>query len=336
MENKPPAESNISNEDDSLDKTTQTSTTGSTETAQVSTEVKTSKAAKNITAKDFKPNFWQVLLGRFNIYMFVLVIIAMLAVIIIIVAYLNTQNTNKAANSVTTQNLTPSALQQLSNSDTNVGSSGQVLNVQSSAIFDGNVLAREDLQVAGNLTVGGTLAINALTVQGTSQFGVVQVNKNLSVAGDSNLQGNLTVSKSLQVTGDGNFTGNVTAATLTTANLQLNGNLNILHHINAAGASPSVKFGTALGNGGTASISGSDTAGTVTVNTGNEPSAGCFATLTFTAQFNTIPHVVASPIGFTAGGLAYYITRTASDFSVCDASTPPANSSFSFDYIVFD
>jgi hypothetical protein len=289
-----------------------------------------------LPSADLKLKLWQRLIGRFNVYVFVLAILVMMAVIVMALAYLDSRSNSIGNNPTASQNLSPSALQQLANSDTNVGSSGQVLNVESSAIFAGNVLARQDFQVAGNLTVGGTLAINNVSVAGTAQFGQIQINKNLNVAGDSNLQGNLTVTKGLQVTGSGNFGGTVTASQITTSSLQLNGDLVLSHHIVTNGSTPSLKDGAALGNGGTANLSGSDTSGSININTGSNTASGCFMTITFSSPFNSTPHVIVSPVGYSAGGLSYYITRTTTSFSVCDASTPPAGSSFGFDYVVLD
>jgi hypothetical protein len=94
--------------------------------------------------------------------------------------------------------------------------------------------------------------------------------------------------------------------------------------------------GNALGGGGTSSVGGSDTAGSITINTGSNPSAGCFITVNFAAKFSGTPRVVISPVDAPAGGLAYYVTRNISSFSVCSNNAPAANASFGFDYIVFD
>jgi hypothetical protein len=118
--------------------------------------------------------------------------------------------------------------------------------------------------------------------------------------------------------------------------LQLSGDLQITRHIDAGGGTPGKSDGTALGNGGTSSVSGTDTAGTVTINTGGSPSTGCFATITFTNRFSGTPHVVVTPVGSAAGGLNYYINRSASNFSICATNSAPAGQTFSFDYIVID
>ena len=281
------------------------------------------------------PSWWRRLAGRFNIYLLLFCLVLVIAVIIVVVAYVTGQHSNNAG-SLSSQNLSASTLAQLANSDATVGNSNTVLNVQSSAIFAGKVLVRQDLEVAGGLQVGGTLSLNALDVAGTSQFGQVQINQNLSVAGNSGLQGSLTVAKSLQVNGSGSFNGTLSAPQITSNSLQLNGDLVLTHHLSAGGATPGRSNGTALGSGGTSSVSGSDTSGSITINTGSNPAAGCFVTINFAARYNATPHVLVTPVGSAAGGLSYYVNRSTSSFSVCTNSPAPAGATFGFDYFVVD
>ena len=275
------------------------------------------------------------LLRRFNIYLLFFIFVLVIAGGIILIAYFQSKKASTTS-TLKTQSLTDATLKQLANSDATVGNSQQVLNVESSAVFAGKVLIREGLEVAGSLQVGGTVALNNLTISGISQFGQVQINKNLSVAGDTGLQGALTVSKSLQVSGTGNFSGALSAPQITTSNLQLNADLVLTHHITFGGTTPSRSNGTALGGGGTSSVSGSDTGGTVSVNTGSSPAAGCFATINFSQKYNSPPRVLITPVGSAGGSIDYYVTRTTSSFSICDATPPPSGSSFAFDYFVFN
>jgi hypothetical protein len=274
-------------------------------------------------------------LSSVNVYLLIFILVLVIAGVIGVVAYLNSQH-GDSRTQIQAQTLDAKALEQLANTDTTVGSSNQVLNVQSSAIFAGKVLVRDSLEVAGGLQIGGSLNLSGVSVSGSSSFGQVQINKNLAVVGDSALQGALTVQKSISVNGSGTFNGPVSATQFTADSLQLNGELTLTHHITAGGPTPSRVNGSALGGGGTATVSGSDTSGTVTINTGAGPAAGCFITVNFTSRFHATPRVLITPVGSAAGGLAYYANRTTSGFSVCDASTPPANTSFGFDYFVLD
>ena len=278
---------------------------------------------------------WRSLAKHVNVYLMLFIIVLVSAGIIVLVAYRDSKHSS-GTSTISQQNLSSSALEQLANNDATVGSSNQVLNVQSSTVFAGKVLVRQDLQVAGGLQIGGALTLNDLSVAGTAQFGQVQVNKNLAVAGNTSLQGAVTVAKSLQVNGGGNFSGPLSAPQVTAGSLQLNGDLVLTHHITAGGATPGRTNGSALGGGGTSSVSGSDTSGSITINTGSTPGAGCFITVNFAAKYNATPHVLLTPVGSAAGGLAYYVNRSSSSFSVCDAAAPPAGASFGFDYFVVD
>jgi cytoskeletal protein CcmA (bactofilin family) len=215
-----------------------------------------------------------------------------------------------------------------------VGDAKQILNVQSNAVFAGSVLVRGGLSVAGSIQTSAPMSLPGLTVGGSASIDQLQVTKSLSVSGTASLQNGLTVAKNLNVSGDGTFTGNLSATQLTVNSFQLNNDLTLTHHIVAGGGTPSRSTGTALGSGGTSSVSGSDTAGSISVNTGSSPAAGCFITVNFTGKYNNTPHVIVTPINSGAGGLPYYVTRTSTNFSVCTTSPAPANSNFGFDYIV--
>jgi len=277
---------------------------------------------------------WRRFAERFNLYLIIFIFVIVLAAGIAVVAYLNS-NKSPTTN-VSTQTLDQKALEQLANTDTNVGSSSQVLKVQSNAIFAGKVLVRDTLEVAGGLQIGGNLSLAGVTVSGSSSFGQVQVTKNLAVLGDSALQGQLTVQKGLSVNGNGVINGSLSAAQITTSALQLNGDLTLTHHISAGGPNPSRTNGSALGSGGTSTVNGSDTSGSISINTGNGPGAGCFITVNFANKFNATPHVLITPVGSAAATVEYYVNRSTSNFSVCTANAPAANSSFGYDYFILD
>jgi hypothetical protein len=274
------------------------------------------------------------LLARLNIYLllFILLIIAGAAVVIVTIII----NKNHSKPTIKTQTLSEDALRQLATSDVTVGQPKQILNVQSNAVFAGKVLINDSLEVAGGLQVGSSLSLPGINVAGNSNFDQVQINKSLSVAQDAAIQGQLTVQKSLSVVGGATFGGALSAPQLTANTLQLNGNLNLTHHITAGGVTPGRSNGGALGSGGTTSVSGSDSAGSVNINTGGGAGAGCFITVNFAEKYNATPHVLITPVGSAAAGLSYYINRSTTNFSICTTSTPPSNASFGFDYFVLD
>jgi cytoskeletal protein CcmA (bactofilin family) len=283
---------------------------------------------------DKKSKRFRRLRQRFNIPILLFGLVILIAFGIVIVAYL--QSKKSSTSHAQTQSLSQSTLEQLANSDATVGNNQSILNVESSAVFAGQVLVRQNLQVAGNLQIGGTLALSNIAVAGTSQLGQATVNKNLAVAGDTAIQGSATIAKSLQVSSSGTFGGSLSAPQIVTSSLQLNGDLVLTHHISVGGSTPSRTTGSALGSGGSASVSGSDTAGAISINTGGGPAAGCFVTINFTASYTNTPFVQITPIGSSAGGLSYYVNRSATSFSVCDTSPPPAGASFGFDYFVVE
>jgi cytoskeletal protein CcmA (bactofilin family) len=270
-----------------------------------------------------------------NIYLLLFVFILLVAGVIIGIAYFQSKK-QSSGGVVQSQNLSQQVLNQLASSDSQVGDAKQVLNIQSNAVFAGKVLVRDTLEVAGSIQVGGTVNLSSLRVTGDTTFSQTQIDKNLSVGGDAAIQGSVTIQKSLQVNGGGTYNGPLAAPQITTSVFQLNGDLTLTHHIIGGGPSPSRSNGPALGSGGSSSVSGSDTSGTLAVNTGNGTGSGCFATITFAQKYNGVPHVIVTPVGIDAGATDYYVTRTSSSFSICDASSPPAGASFSFDYFVVD
>lgn len=274
--------------------------------------------------------------SKLNVYMLGFILLLIVAIMTATILYLKAKNENTTNNSLASQSLSQSTLDQLANTDVTVGEPKHTLSVQSDAVFNGSVLVRSNLQIAGTLQVGTNLAIAGLRVSGESTFDDVQITKSLAVTGSTSFQGGLNIGQSLNVKGGATFLGAVSAPSLTVGSLQLSGDLDLTHHISAGGATPSRSNGSALGGGGTVSVSGSDTAGTITINTGSGPAAGCFLTITFASKFNATPHVVVTPIGSAAAGLDYYVNRSTTTLSVCTTNAAPGGTTFGFDYIVFE
>jgi cytoskeletal protein CcmA (bactofilin family) len=292
-------------------------------------------ASKDSVPEPPKQKGAKAIFKRFNVYLLSFIFILVIAGGIILVAYFQSKKASTTS-TLKTQTLTDQTLKQVANSDANVGNTQQVLNVLSSAVFAGKVLVRQDLEVAGNIQIGGTVGLTNLSVTGTAQLGQAQVSKDLTVTGDTAIQGSTTISKNLQVSGSGQFSGPLSAPQITATSFQLNSDLTLTHHIIAGGPTPGRSNGSALGGGGSTTVSGSDTAGTATINIGSGPSAGCFITVNFAQKYNSTPHVLITPVGSGAGGLAYYINRNSTSFSICDATAPPSGTSFAFDYFVVD
>lgn len=235
-----------------------------------------------------------------------------------------------------TTSLTADELTALRGNTTVVGDSQTVLDVQSNAVFQGQVILRNNLEVAGTVKIGTPLSLPALTVSGTSTLGQIAGN-GLSITGNSALQGDVNLQRNLSVAGGANFAGAVAVQQLSVTNLVLAGDLLLPRHLSATGGIPGKALGSALGPDGTASVSGTDVAGSITFNTGTGTLPGNLITLTFAQKYTRTPHVVVTPVGSGGANLNFYVlNRTASGFTLSSTNAPPINSNFTFDYIVID
>lgn len=271
---------------------------------------------------------------RANVYFLIFLLLVIVVGVVTIVYYLNSQKTPPEP-SIETQGLTQEALKQLANKDASVGNTSQTLTIQGNAVIAGQTLMRGNLNVAGNLQTGGSIQGPTLTISGQSNLGATQINS-LQVATNTAVQGSTTL-RDLNVSGTSSFSGAMTASQITVSRLILSGNavLQIPNHISFTGPSPGRSINSSvLGAGGSASINGSDTTGTININTGNNPTPGCFAQISFNQRFTNQPHVIVSPVGAGAGQTQYYVTRTNTGFSICTANAAPANQVFAFDYFV--
>ncbi len=268
------------------------------------------------------------LLKKFNIYLLIFLLMVVIGIVIMFVSIQRGRKSNTAT-PLTSQNLTADTLKQLQAGQTSVGDPKQILNIESNAVFAGTILVRQSLDVAGDIKVGGSFNFTNLKANGTSTFDQLQ-------ADNITISGNAIIQKGLTVNGSGSFAGPLSAPSLNINSLRLSGDLQLNRHIDAGGGTPIKSDGGALGGGGTSSVSGSDTAGTVTINTGSGPAAGCFVTVSFAQKFNATPHVVITPIGSAAASLDFYVNRTNTGFSICTVNAAPAASNFAFDYIAID
>lgn len=309
-----------------------TNSTPTTTEKDASSGGDSSPAPRRVQKFDFQ-SYVRSMVNKVNVYFLLFVFILILACVVLFVAIQSSKNQAKK-DETATQKLTEDALKSLEGSDAKVGDPKQLLSIESNAIFAGKVMIKDGLEVAGAIKVGGALSLPGITVSGTSQFDQVQLNS-LSISGNATIQGQLTVQKGLSVAANGSFAGTLSAPVISTDKLVLNQDLQLNRHIDAGGATPSISPGGAIGGGGTVSISGSDTAGTVTVNNGGGSSAGIVATVTFSVRFSANPHVVITPVCSSACNLgAYVISRTANGFSIGVINNP--GGSYSFDFIALD
>jgi cytoskeletal protein CcmA (bactofilin family) len=309
---------------------------------QATTVTETPDSAQAADAKPAKKklspgSIMSKLASRINIYLlaFILLVVASLIIVFVVM-----QSSNKQAaeqREIKTQELTQEAIDSLTSNEATVGDPKQLLNVESNAVFAGKVLIRDGLDVAGPIKVGGDLSLPGITVSGRSAFDEVSMN-NLSIAGDTSVQGRLTVQSGLTVNGQASFGGPVSAPSITIDSLSINGDVQFSRHLDAGGGTPAVSGGAATGSGGTVTISGTDTAGTVTVNKGSGGGNGPLATVTFATPFNGNPHVVFSLVTTSAdlaAGNYFLSSRTTTGFTI-SVGALPTTGSVSFDYVAID
>lgn len=304
-------------------------------------EEQAAKEAANPTAAKDEPAEKKVsplkkFFRKVNLYFLIFLLLVVIVGAITIVNYLNSQK-EPVVPSVANQQLTQDALKQLANTDATVGGAAQTLTIQGNAVVSGQTLMRGNLNIAGNLQTGGSIQGPTLTISGTSNLGEAQINT-LQVAQNTAIQGTTTM-RDLNVSGATNFSGPVTASQLTVTRLILSGSgtLQLPNHLSFSGPSPGRSFigSGILGGGGSASISGSDTSGSINMNSGNNPNGnGCIVRLNFQTPFTGQPRVIVSPINRAAGKMDYYVEKNTTGFSLCTATTPDANQVFAFDYFV--
>lgn len=115
-----------------------------------------------------------------------------------------------------------------------------------------------------------------------------------------------------------------------------NGTLTVNGHIISGNTSGSttIAAGVAAGVGASASISGNDTAGTVTLTTGTGATSGTLATITFASSYGSAPRVMLSASDADTAALQVYRTSTTTTFVINVASTPTDSTTYEIDYFV--
>ncbi|MDB5179763.1 MAG: hypothetical protein JWN12_395 [Candidatus Saccharibacteria bacterium] len=302
------------------------------EADKASNEIDAASSAEEANAKKLSPI--KRVLRKVNVYLLIFILLVVVGGAIALVNYLNSQKAPVVPD-VASQQLSADALKQLANTDATVGNSSQTLTIQGNTIITGQTLARGNLNVAGNLQTGGSITAPTITVAGAANLGATQINS-LQIATTLAVQGSTTLAD-INVAGTSSFSGAMTASQITVTRLILSGNasLTIPNHISFTGPPPTRTVNSAvLGNGGTMSVNGSDTSGTININTGSNTVAGCFAKITFQQAYTNQPHVIVSPIGSAAGQTQYYVDRNNTSFSICTANAAPPNQTFGFDFFV--
>lgn len=114
-------------------------------------------------------------------------------------------------------------------------------------------------------------------------------------------------------------------------------NLTVTGHIVSGGSAPAIAALPAACTTPTVAVSGTDTAGTITVTTGTGCATnGALANITFASAFGAAPRVVLTPVGTAAQTLGVYIddTVTTSAFRIGSNATPTDSTAYKWNYLV--
>lgn len=275
-------------------------------------------------------------LGSINPYLVLFVLVLIVGLLIAYISNRLNNQDNPANLTFQGSELDQDAIDQLLKAEQNIGNVDQTLTVAANAIFNGKILVKSDLDVAGSIRVGGPLNLPGITVSGTSEFDDVNISNNLAILGNVSIQQALTVQGGVNINDNLSVGGTVSAGEISADSIEFTGNLTLTRHIDTGGGTPSKANGTALGSGGTVSISGNDVAGTITINTGGSAPAGFFVRINFVNTYNTTPAVIISPANSNAASLEYYTQRDSSGFRIGTASNPADSTTFIFDYFVVE
>jgi hypothetical protein len=148
------------------------------------------------------------------------------------------------------------------------------------------------------LNVSGNAALNRLRVNN------VTVDGSIGVAGDLRVAGNTNVG---QITIDG--------------------------HIVTQGNAPSITLQNGSGEGATASLSGNDTSGVVSITLGNDATADKLIKITFSTHFNGDPRIVVTPVGReSAKALPYVDYANNTEMTLGVAQVPTQGTTLKYTY----
>lgn len=134
------------------------------------------------------------------------------------------------------------------------------------------------------------------------------------------------------------LTADTSSMTVTVQKLVITADLTVNGHLISGGSTPGIAAGPAACTSPTVSVSGNDTAGTITVTTGTGCGAtGKLATITFAGAFGSTPRVNLTPAGATAVALAAYVdnaTVSTSTFDLDSTASASNTTTYIWNYLV--
>ncbi len=229
-----------------------------------------------------------------------------------------TQPTNITIN---TQSLDNGTLNQLT--ATNGGQAKQQLTISPDTLFKNSVEVQKNIDVDGVLTAKGQSNLQGPVVAQDS----VLFQKGLTVTGGTTIGGNLTVGGAITAK-------SLSVGTLTISSVNVSSDVTFAGHLIPNGVAPAAKPSLAA-SGGNVVISGNDTAGTLIINVGNGAlQTGEMAIITFHTPFATTPKIQLTPVNAATSNIHYYVSRSATFFTINTSSMPANGGSYVFDYLV--
>ncbi len=183
---------------------------------------------------------------------------------------------------------------------------------------------------AGGVSISstGTIGIQSSASQAINIGTTTTTNVSIgNVGGTLNVASPATFSATLTVTGLSTLNGGLTVTGASTFNGQI---------ISGGTALSTISPNANCGSGCTVSISGNDTAGTITINTGTGVAAGSLATITFNPTYSTAPLITITPITVPASSNfpQYYYSSGTSTFDLKAYNALTDSKTYTFSYHV--
>jgi hypothetical protein len=171
------------------------------------------------------------------------------------------------------------------------------------------------------LTVLLTKALQQLDVQVQTNQARLAVIESGEFAGDIHVVGDAQIGGKLTVTGD-----------TIVQQITINGK------IITAGTAPTIAAGLAAGDAltATATVTGNDTAGTLSITTGavGTIAGEVLSEVTFNTPYTQAPIVTVSPTTEDSASIRFFLIKTTTGWSIKVLDAPVANKTYSFDYHV--
>ena len=207
------------------------------------------------------------------------------------------------------------------------------VNTEGGAISVGDKITISSIPGVGKKATGrGMVVGTALGAYNGTGTGTIEVFVHLAYYEPADVD---TLQAQTATLGDLNVSGTATINNLTVTGLATVHNLAIGGHIITTGGQPTSEVQAAAGSSAAVTVDGTDTLGTITITTGDAPTAGEMARIVFSQLYTASPRVVLSPSNDNAAGMRYFKGTTTTDgFMLNFKDAPAANTTYTFDYFI--